>query len=106
MSAHDLGIAPLQEADLSALAAFMRTHGNPGADEEHLRHWYLRNPTGSSAVMLGRLDGRIVGMATTNDHWFNGPEGRAIVGMPQKVLTDTSLRGKGIFGKLYRASTN
>lgn len=104
MSAPDLEIAPMGEADLAPLAAFMRAHGQAGMDEQRLRHWYLHNPAGSSTVMLGRLDGRIVGMATTNDHWFNGPGGRVLVGMPQKVLTDHALRGRGIFGRLYQAS--
>lgn len=97
-------IVPLREEHLDALAAFMRTHGGADTDKERLRHWYLRNPTGSSTVMLGLLNGRIVGMATTNDHHFNGPGGRALVAMPQKVLTDATLRGQGIFGKLYKAS--
>lgn len=104
MSTHALSIAPLQEADLPALAAFMRAQGQAGADEAHLRHWYLHNPAGSSAVMLARIAERIVGMATTNDHWFSGPEGRVLVAMPQKVLTDASLRGQGIFGRAYQAS--
>lgn len=55
--------------------------------------------------MLGWLDGRIAGMATTNDHHFHRiGDGAALVGMPQKVLTDERIRGKGVFGKLYRAS--
>lgn len=99
-----LEIVPLGEEQLDDLAHFMRAHGNAHAEAEHLRHWYLGNPTGSSSVMLGLLNGRVVGMATTNDHYFNGPDGRALVAMPQKVLTDASLRGQGIFGNLYKAS--
>lgn len=54
--------------------------------------------------MLGEMHGRLVGMATTNDHRFRSSTGDALVGMPQKVLTDAAQRGRGIFGRLYHAS--
>jgi GNAT superfamily N-acetyltransferase len=100
----ELHIRPATEADLEALAAFMRTQGAGGADADYLRHWYFRNPSCSASVVLGELEGRIVGMATTNDHHFVRQGQRALVAMPQKVLTDANVRGRGIFGKLYRAA--
>jgi len=101
----ELVIRPAILADLDALAAFMRHHGTSHATAEYLRHWYFGNPSGSASLMVGWSEGRIVGMATTNDHHFQRMgNATALVGMPQKVLTDESIRGKGVFGKLHRAS--
>jgi GNAT superfamily N-acetyltransferase len=99
-----LHIREAERADLDALAAFMRSQGSGGADADYLAHWYMHNPSGSASVVIGEMDGRIVGMATTNDHRFHRLGETALVAMPQKVLTDASVRGQGIFGKLYRAA--
>lgn len=104
MSTDDLVIAPLGEGDLEPLAAFMREQNNAATDAGRLRHWYLDNPAGRATVIVGRIGGRIVGMSTTNAHRFRGPEGEALVAMPQKVLTDASVRGRGIFQRLYHAT--
>lgn len=104
MSTDDLVIAPLGEGDLEPLAAFMRGQNNATTDAGRLRHWYLDNPAGRATVIIGRLGGRIVGMSTTNDHRFRGPGGEVLVAMPQKVLTDASVRGRGIFQRLYHAT--
>jgi hypothetical protein len=99
-----LDIAAAQEQDLVELAAFMAAQSGGTVDPDRLHHWYFMNPAGSASVIIGRLTGRVVGMATTNDHWFDGPDGRALVAMPQKVLVDGTMRGRGIFSKLYWAS--
>jgi hypothetical protein len=104
MSADGLVISALTAADLEPLALFMRERNKADVDAATLRHWYLDNPAGSSTVMIGRMDGRIVGMSTTNDHLFRRGEGEVLVAMPQKVLTDPELRGKGIFQRIYRAT--
>ncbi len=101
----ELVIRPAEFEDLQGLAGFMRSHGTDHASAEYLAHWYFDNPSGSASVIVGWLDGRIVGMATINDHYFHRKGSEvALVGMPQKVLTDERVRGKGIFGKLYHAS--
>lgn len=104
MSGDELVIAPLCAADLPELSAFMAAQGQTHTGVDRLRHWYLGNPSGSASVVLGLSGGRVVGMATTNDHPFTGPAGDSLVAMPQKVLTDVNLRGKGIFAKLYWAA--
>ncbi len=104
MSAEDLVISALTAADLEPLAQFMRETNKADVDPDALRHWYLDNPAGSSTVMIGRINDRIVGMSTTNDHRFHGPDGEVLVAMPQKVLTDPELRGRGIFQRLYQAT--
>lgn len=101
----DVTVRSAVPGDLGALAAFMRGQGNTTASATYLRHWYFGNPSGSASVIIGEREGRIVGMATTNDHVFHREgRGSALVAMPQKVLTDAAERGRGIFGRLYRAS--
>jgi GNAT superfamily N-acetyltransferase len=104
MTRSDLVISRAADEDLAAVAAFMTRFGGRPVSAEYLRHWYMRNPSGSATVMTGRINGRIAGLATTNDHYFTGPEGHVLFAMPQKVLTDPEFRGLGIFGRLYRAS--
>lgn len=101
----ELTIRQARVEDLEVLAAFMREHGGSNTDAHYLRHWYFDNPSRSASLIAGWINGAIVGMATTNDHYFEkqGEEPR-LVAMPQKVLTDPSVRGKGVFGKLYEAS--
>ena len=69
-----------------------------------MSHWYFADPSAGSTIIIGSIDGRIAGMATMKHHRFQGPGGATLVGMPQKVLTDEAMRGKGIFHKLYHAS--
>ena len=92
------------EKDLQPLSTFMLAQWQVRCSPEYLHHWYFRTPSGSASVIIGERAGAIAGMATTNDLYFISAAGRALVGMPQKVLTDASMRGKGIFGKLYWAS--
>lgn len=82
----------------------MAAQGQRRCSAEYLRHWYFSTPSRSASVILGEALGRLVGMATTNDHRFVTAGADGLVGMPQKVLTDSALRGQGIFGKLYHAS--
>ncbi len=100
----ELTMRPAAENDLQRLSAFMHAQGQVRCSPEYLRHWYFHTPSGSASVIIGEQAGALVCMATTNDHHFISTTGKALVGMPQKVLTDASLRGKGIFGKLYWAS--
>ena len=89
---------------MPALARFMHAQGQPRSSEEYLRHWYFGDPQAASTVMIGSKNGEVVCMATMKHHHFTGEGGVKLVAMPQKVLTDASLRGKGIFQKLYWAS--
>lgn len=101
----ELTIRQARVEDLDALAAFMREQGGGSADANYLQHWYFNNPSRSASLIVGWINGSIVGMATTNDHSFEKQgEAPRLVAMPQKVLTNSSVRGKGVFGKLYNAS--
>ena len=94
-------------ADLPALSAFMRGQQQERGDVAYLRHWYFDNPVRGGTVMVGErgeAGGPMVAMATMNAHRFERQGESALVPMPQKVLTDESLRGQGIFGRLYRAT--
>ena len=104
MSADGMVIARTGPDDMEDLSVFMAQQGQQRCSADYLRHWYFGRPGQSASVIVGRVDGRIVGMATTTDHVFTNGVGDRLVGMPQKVLTDASLRGRGIFGRLYRAA--
>ena len=99
-----LSIRPARSTDVPALSAFMESQGQDRCSAAYLEHWYFRNPSGSASVIIGEMDGRIVGMATTNDHIFEKAGEEVLVGMPQKVLTDEAIRGQGVFGRLHAAA--
>ena len=100
----ELVIRSAELADYDALAEFMTSQSGTSVDPVRLAHWYRNTPSGSASVIIGLQGDRIIGMATTNDLRFAGPQGDALVAMPQKVLVDASMRGRGIFAKLYWAS--
>ena len=99
-----LSIRTAHSTDVPALSAFMESQGQDRCSAAYLEHWYFRNPSGSASVIIGEMDGRIVGMATTNDHIFEKAGEEVLVGMPQKVLTDEAIRGQGVFGRLHAAA--
>ena len=99
-----LSIRAAHSTDVPALSAFMESQGQDRCSAAYLEHWYFRNPSGSASVIIGEMDGRIVGMATTNDHIFEKAGEEVLVGMPQKVLTDEAIRGQGVFGRLHAAA--
>ena len=102
--AEEMRVREAQETDASALSVFMIAQQQERCTPEYLRHWYFQGPVKGGAMMMGERNGRILGMATMTAHRFERMEASALVAMPQKVLTDASARGQGIFGKLYRAS--
>jgi hypothetical protein len=88
-------------AGLHSLSEFIREQtGNKNATAEYLQWWFLKNPV-SCSLHHAILNGKMAGVAATNNFrmLFNG--GQKIVAMPQKVLTDSALRGRGLFSKLY-----
>ena len=96
-----LSIRHAHSTDVPALSAFMESQGQDRCSAAYLEHWYFRNPSGSASVIIGEMGGRIVGVATTNDHIFEKGGKEVLVGMPQKVLTDEATRGQGVFGRLH-----
>lgn len=89
--------------DLDAIADFICQENNDShISEEYLRWWYFQNPSDSFAFRHYLFDGKIVGMATTNNFHIKTADGKGTAAMPQKVLTSASMRGKGLFGKLHQ----
>jgi hypothetical protein len=85
----------------TALSEFIiKQTKNRSATPEYLQWWFMNNPV-SSSMQHALLNGRIAGFASTNNFkmYYEGEE--KTVAMPQKVLTDSQLRGKGLFSKLY-----
>jgi GNAT superfamily N-acetyltransferase len=99
-----LSLGSAVEGDLSGLAELMARENGGSQSEAYLRWWYLENPAEGYSLEIARDKGAIVGMATINDAILFMDRGRFRFGIPQKVLVDSRLRGKGLFGRLYRAA--
>ena len=75
--------------------------GNANLTEDYIEHWYFNNPSNSNALWKVVVDDKMEGYATTNNFIFNIKSAKALVAMPQNVLTSQKIRGKGLFNKLY-----
>jgi hypothetical protein len=90
------------------LAAASRTSGGGAEDmrTDKLAWWYFANPSNSFSFSIAMVSDasqqKIEGYASTNNFFLETDWGTKLVGMPQKVLTTEAVRGKGVFGKLYR----
>jgi hypothetical protein len=90
-------------ADLPGIVRLIaRDDGEAHVDSEYLDWWYFKNPSNSFAFFHLDVNGEPEGLATTNNMCVNVEGTDKKVAMPQKVLTSTTVRGKGYFGKLYR----
>lgn len=95
-------LRPIQAADLSAVVALHQTdmEGSP-LTVEYLDWWYCKKPVGSFTCEGVWAEGKLEGMATTNNFFFHTQHGRLQFAMPQKVITSDKIRGQGYFSKLY-----
>lgn len=102
----DLGQVSIRAAgpdDMDGIAKLMEAeHFGAGVSGEGLRHWFFANPAGRHSVQVARQADEIRGVASANCLAFTLEGSRALVAMPQKVLTSRRLRGWGAFGDLYR----
>lgn len=91
-------------ADTPAIADFICQENNDAhVSTEYIKWWYFQNPSKSISFWHYLCDEEIVGVATTNNFYMHTAAAeRKLVAMPQKVLTSAKMRGKGVFGKLYR----
>jgi hypothetical protein len=69
---------------------------------EYILHWYFQKVLYSFSFWIALQEGILKGYATTSNFRFllKGKEVKAAV--PQNVYVVEELRGKGVFGKLYR----
>ncbi|HLG34468.1 MAG TPA: hypothetical protein VI757_06260 [Bacteroidia bacterium] len=89
------------EKHLSAVSQFISLQtGNEKATPSYLQWWFLKNSV-SCSLQHVELNGNIAGIAATNNFRINFQGAQHLVAMPQKVLTDSRLRGQGLFSKLY-----
>ncbi len=70
--------------------------------EDYISHWYECNPNGSYSLAICSLNEEVAGVASTNNFKFKIAGKQKLVAMPQKVLTSNKVRGRGVFGQLYR----
>ncbi|MCB0809265.1 MAG: hypothetical protein KDB96_08285 [Flavobacteriales bacterium] len=90
--------------DLQRVSAFMTAQGQHRCSEAYLEHWFFGDARYAGGITLVEDGERIVAMATIKSCRFRQGDRTLSVGMPQKVLTDSRLRGKGLFGRCYRAA--
>jgi GNAT superfamily N-acetyltransferase len=73
-------------------------------DERELEWFYERNPVRPASVLLGEEDGRVIAtVAISFQRMAIGGE-EVEVGMPLRVATDPTFRGRGIFATLQAAN--
>ena len=91
-----------QVSDLASMADFVRKENNDShISSDYLKWWYFQNSSKSFSFWQYNFENSIVGMATTNNFRIQATDGIKLAGMPQKVLTSETMRGKGLFGKLF-----
>lgn len=80
----------------------LENDGNKQLTTQNFKHWYLENPVKSNSMWKAELNNEVEGYATTNNFYYNIDGNEKLVALPQNVLTSEKIRGKGVFGKLYR----
>lgn len=100
-SSEDFHFEKTTEKELDSLSRFISLQTeNENATPAYLHWWFLKNSV-SCSLQHAELNKNIAGLATTNNFRINYLGDNQVVAMPQKVLTDSRLRGKGLFSKLY-----
>jgi GNAT superfamily N-acetyltransferase len=73
-------------------------------DERELEWFYERNPVRPASVLLGEEDGRVIATVAISFQQMAIDGEEVEVGMPLRVATDPSFRGRGIFATLQAAN--
>jgi hypothetical protein len=100
--ADEIQTRPMEREDLPPVSDLIqRENSDSEVSASSLEHWYFGNPIGDFTAEVALRRGTIQGVATTNNFRFLSGDRSVLVGMPQKVLTSRSIRGRGVFGRLY-----
>lgn len=93
----------LERADLSNYTfPLSKAVENSRFTNEHILDWYFNKGIGSFSFWISLQENVLKGYATTNNFRFLLSQKEANVSVPQNVYVVEELRGKGVFGKLYR----
>lgn len=104
MMSSDVRIRLAGPDDCVRMAAFISGEEGKNVDPEYLRWWYYGQGEEMSAVILAENQkGEICAMATTRNFYVMRSGTAVLAAMPQKVLTASHLRGKGLFSSAYYA---
>ena len=102
----DIRVYEAQRTDVPRIKELIRIENDePGITETYLDWWYFQAPGSRPSVVIAENgQDQLVGMTTMRNIplWHRGQVVQ--MAMPQKVLTAESVRGKGLFGRLYRAA--
>ena len=95
-----------QRTDVPRIKELIRIENDePGITETYLDWWYFQAPGSRPSVVIAENgQDQLVGMTTMRNFplWHRGQVVQ--MAMPQKCLTAESVRGKGLFGRLYHAA--
>ncbi|WP_150125194.1 hypothetical protein [Aquaspirillum sp. LM1] len=91
-------------SDVPRIKELIRVENNePSVSEHYLDWWYFQAPgCPPSLVVAEDASGQLVGVTTMRNFPLCYRGDAVQMAMPQKVLTAESVRGKGLFGRLYR----
>lgn len=93
----------LERADLSNYTfPLSNAVENNRFTNEYILDWYFNKSTGSFSFWISLQENVLKGYATTNNFRFLLCQKEVKVSVPQNVYVVEELRGKGVFGKLYR----
>ncbi len=92
---------PSRRADLAAL---MQRVWGERPDEEELEWFFERNPVRPASVLLGEVDGKVVGSVAMSFLRMSIGGEPTEVGMPVRLATDPDYRGRGVFLELQSAN--
>ena len=96
---------PVSAAELQEISAFISEENNDDiVNQSYLKWWYFSKPNQSWSFYKVLFNDHLAAIATTNNFSFRYGNNIVKVAMPQKVLTKSSLRGKGLFSAAYFAT--
>lgn len=103
MSNEQVQLIKTEDKDIEAITGFIRRENDDShISSEYVKWWYFDNPSKSFSFWHFLSGNEVVGVATTNNFYIHTSAGKKLAAMPQKVVTSAKMRGKGVFGKLYR----
>jgi GNAT superfamily N-acetyltransferase len=103
-SARDWKLVPYEPSKRQAVLDLMaRVQDHPTPEAEFV-WWFEENPTKYLNIFLAELDGRVIGVSSTNSFriWCDGAE--HLIPFSLNVLTHPDHRGRGIFSRLELAN--
>ena len=96
-------ISEISSADYEQIEQLAKCNGgNVNLNASYINHWYNENPSRSVLLYKVCVGDVIEGYATTNNFEYTLLQNKMLAAMPQNLLTSKRIRGRGLFGELYK----